>query len=194
GEFPWQVSIQSDGRHICGGTIISARWILTATHCFTKGVPSDLTVLIGVVDLDLPLEEHKPDRLILRKDFNRMTMKHDIALIMLSSPINFSDEKVPVCFPFMYDIGSWQQCWFAGWGTSSAASVASASHLLQKVQVKLISREQCLQQVSRLPENMLCAEMKRGGNADCQVDGGGPLVCSYWNTMKWFQIGIVSWG
>ncbi|RLV94640.1 hypothetical protein DV515_00013052 [Chloebia gouldiae] len=27
-----------------------------------------------------------------------------------------------------------------------------------------------------------------------QVDTGGPLVCSYWNTMKWFQVGIISGG
>lgn len=27
-----------------------------------------------------------------------------------------------------------------------------------------------------------------------QVDSGGPLVCSYWNTMKWFQVGIISGG
>lgn len=27
-----------------------------------------------------------------------------------------------------------------------------------------------------------------------QVDSGGPLVCSYWNTMKWFQVGVISWG
>lgn len=27
-----------------------------------------------------------------------------------------------------------------------------------------------------------------------QVDSGGPLVCSYWNTLKWFQVGITSSG
>lgn len=27
-----------------------------------------------------------------------------------------------------------------------------------------------------------------------QVDSGGPLVCSYWDTMKWFQVGIISGG
>jgi hypothetical protein len=34
GEIPWQVSIQAlDGSHLCGGTIISEEWILTATQC-----------------------------------------------------------------------------------------------------------------------------------------------------------------
>ncbi|XP_010121394.1 PREDICTED: serine protease 55-like [Chlamydotis macqueenii] len=190
GEFPWHVSIQSNRKHICGGTMISALWILTAAHCFAEEVPPDLTVVVGGTDLSLPLEEHKTESLILHENFDRASMQNDIALILLSSPIEFSSEKIPICLPFIHDVNTWQHCWVAGWGTTSAAS-----HVLQKVQMKLISREKCLEQIPQLMENMLCAETESpGGGGGCNVDSGGPLVCSYWNTMRWFQVGIVSWG
>ncbi|KAM6405822.1 serine protease 55-like [Pluvialis apricaria] len=194
GEFPWHVSIQSNGQHICSGTIISALWILTAAHCFAEEVPPDLTVVVGGTDLSLPLEEHKPDSLILHENFDRMSMENDIALILLSAPIEFSEEKIPVCLPFMYDINTWQHCWVAGWGTTNGAMAVPASRVLQKVRMKLISREQCLELIPELVENVLCAELEKEERGTCQVDSGGPLVCSYWNTMKWFQVGIVSWG
>ncbi|GAB0185292.1 serine protease 55 [Grus japonensis] len=167
GEFPWHVSIQSNGKHICGGTMISALWILTAAHCFAEEVPPDLTVVVGGIDLNLPLEEHKPDSLILHENFDRMSMQHDIALILLSSPIEFSNEKIPICLPFIYDINTWQHCWVAGWGTKSAVAVP-ASRVLQKVRMKLISREQCLERIPQLVENVLCAELEKGERGICQ--------------------------
>lgn len=32
-EFPWQVRILDHGKHLCGGSILSEWWILTASHC-----------------------------------------------------------------------------------------------------------------------------------------------------------------
>lgn len=85
--------------------------------------PPDLTVVVGGTDLSLPLEEHKPDSLILHENFDSVSMQNDIALILLSSPIEFSNEKMPICLPFIYDINTWQHCWATGWGTTSSGEM-----------------------------------------------------------------------
>lgn len=33
GEFPWMVHLKDNGFGICGGTLISPEWVVTAAHC-----------------------------------------------------------------------------------------------------------------------------------------------------------------
>lgn len=98
-------------------------YVYTASVLFIR--PPDLTVVVGGTDLSRPLEQHRPDSLILHENFDRMSMQNDIALILLSDPIEFSNEKIPICLPFIYDINTWQHCWVAGWGTTSAGEMLS---------------------------------------------------------------------
>lgn len=34
GAWPWQAALYRDGDFQCGGTLVHAQWLLSASHCF----------------------------------------------------------------------------------------------------------------------------------------------------------------
>ncbi|KAF3845902.1 hypothetical protein F7725_002980 [Dissostichus mawsoni] len=36
GEWPWMVSLQKNGSHVCGGTLVAEDAVLSNAECFTR--------------------------------------------------------------------------------------------------------------------------------------------------------------
>ncbi|XP_077007972.1 serine protease 55 [Tamandua tetradactyla] len=197
GEFPWQVSIQANNEHFCGGAILNNWWILTAAHCFVinKVLPTELIVVLGTNDLTSPsLEMRMVTNMILHKDFDKNSMDNDIALLLVDTPIIFNDLKVPICLPKESNHSTWHECWAAGWGWTKTGDKNSANTDLLKVPMIIMDREECSKKFPKVTKNMMCAGYRNENYDACQGDSGGPLVCTPEPGEKWYQVGIISWG
>ena len=54
GEFPWQVSIIREGKHTCGGTLISLTHVMTAAHCFADAENIlEFQVILGEYNMEV---------------------------------------------------------------------------------------------------------------------------------------------
>uniref|UniRef100_A0A8C2NPK5 Peptidase S1 domain-containing protein n=1 Tax=Capra hircus TaxID=9925 RepID=A0A8C2NPK5_CAPHI len=190
-DFPWQIRILENGSHLCGGSILSEWWILTAAHCFKSENESTLEVTHGEENLDTQnLTKIKVDKIIIHNYFDSWFFFNDIALLLLKSPLSLGVRMVPICLSEVTNIERWRNCWVSGWGTTGDTETG-----LQKVNIQLIKWETCSELMPLLTKSMLCAGDLEGGKDACQGDSGGPLVCQK-KTRKseWYQLGIVSWG
>lgn len=96
-DLPFMVSLRVKNRfdqlvHICGGSILSSKLIISAAHCtdnLRRG-PSSYRVYIG------DDEEFEINRLTPHPYYNSIFLKNDLVIIELEKPIAFSNTVQPI--------------------------------------------------------------------------------------------------
>ncbi|XP_078110078.1 transmembrane protease serine 11D [Sander vitreus] len=204
GAWPWQVSIQIQSRHHCGGTILSNLWVLTATHCFHKYlriIKSHFRVVAGLNVLSAPGDQtqiRSIREVKMHEDYDGITSDNDVTLLLLSSPFNFTDHVQPVCTPHNLThefILNFSHCFISGWG--SPYYRGRLMNRLQEAEVVLIDRITCnliTWYNGLITENMICAGLESGAADSCQGDSGGPLQCYSEDEDRFYVVGVTSFG
>nr|XP_011713044.1 urokinase-type plasminogen activator isoform X2 [Macaca nemestrina] len=207
---PWFAAIYRRHRggsvtYVCGGSLISPCWVVSATHCFINyPKKEDYIVYLGRSRLNSNTQgemKFEVENLILHEDYSADTLAHhnDIALLKIRSKegrcAQPSRTIQTICLPSTYnDPPFGTSCEITGFGKENSTDYLYPEQLKMTV-VKLVSHQKCQQPHyygSEVTTKMLCAADPQWETDSCQGDSGGPLVCSIQGHMT--LTGIVSWG
>ncbi|XP_069479301.1 prothrombin [Ambystoma mexicanum] len=218
GSAPWQVMLfkKQPQEPICGASLISDRWVLTAAHCIffppwdKNYTTEDILVRIGKhyrAKYERQIEKIAMlERIIIHPKYNwKENLDRDIALIQLKRPIGFTNNIHPVCLPTKEIVQTLMlnkhKGRVTGWGNLQEIWTSGGQALpqiLQQVNLPIVDQETCKASTKiKVTDNMFCAgyspEESVRGDA-CEGDSGGPFVMKSPYDGRWYQVGIVSWG
>jgi len=196
-EFPWIASMSLNfggavSDHMCGGTLVSAEWIVTAAHCLYKDndfktlyLPSEQEWTLmehdffSTTETKIPTIKVKVEKVIVSPEWNSQTTMGDIALIKLTKPVDLK-KYTPACLANTGDSFVGKSAWVYGWGQTSFKADMGASKL-RKLEVKVASNKECMAWSAKnsmnwdLKSSQVCAGAGSGKDA-CKGDSGGPLT------------------
>ncbi len=165
---PYFCSIMYKKRHLCGCSIISHQYVLTAAHCQVDTIPSNYKIRTG--SSRKSRGGHVRDVIDLKPhpDFSMNNLDKDFMLIKLSAPIEFDykQEKIKLADKerMIYERA---EVLTSGFGLKH--NVKESNEFLRGVVVDVSNRDKCKKAYpNMITENMFCAGSTEGLDS-CQV-------------------------
>ncbi|KAF2904503.1 hypothetical protein ILUMI_01671 [Ignelater luminosus] len=198
-QFPYQISLQYNGRHICGGALINETRVITAAHCKIKK-KGTYEVVAGIIKLKEKNEDVQRIRVKSfithpKFPFSNTVSTNDIGFLVLSEPVKLSNAVQLIGLPTYEQCESLEPVTITGWGYVDSEK-EEVSKRLRWAKLQRITNKECASNLIRLTNTaqpldstMICIVAALGkNNSACDGDSGGPLVLD--NVI----VGVVSWG
>uniref|UniRef100_A0A182PHN9 Peptidase S1 domain-containing protein n=1 Tax=Anopheles epiroticus TaxID=199890 RepID=A0A182PHN9_9DIPT len=204
GQFPYQIALLSNfaaGTGLCGGSVLTNNYILTAAHCVIQGTSTLAlggTAIIGAHNRNIqePSQQRiafSTSGIVAHPGYTPTNIRNDIAVVRLNSPITFNDRVQPIRLPARSDtrqFGGFTGT-VSGFGRTSDASQATSA-VVMFTSNPVMTNADCIARWNTAliqPQNVcLSAD---GGRSSCNGDSGGPLAVQDGGSL---QIGVVSFG
>lgn len=196
GARPYQIVLLKNGRHYCGGTIISKRWILTAAHCISDKNASIISIRAGSLDSGSGGQVIKAKQVIPHPGFGKGGMGADIGVVELASDLQFNENVSAAAIPTKAldaeAAAPGQTLTLSGWGRYDGNS-KKPSKKLREAPLKVMTQEACGREFkTKIDDGMICGQVNEKKQTGCNGDSGGPFARKV--DGKFVVFGAVSWG
>uniref|UniRef100_UPI003AAD242F polyserase-2-like n=1 Tax=Centroberyx gerrardi TaxID=166262 RepID=UPI003AAD242F len=175
GVWPWMASLQKNGTHVCGGTLVAVDYVLSSASCFSSSPnASEWTVILG------RLKQNGSNPFEVTLTVTNITMSNvtgtNVAVLHLTTLPTLSNYIQLICLDTGITFTTGTTCWVAGWG----AGEGGEEQVLQEFQASVVN---CGNASS---SDNICT----GAVTLQQGDAGGPLMCKQGDS--WTQAAVLT--
>ncbi|XP_030386317.1 trypsin alpha-3-like [Scaptodrosophila lebanonensis] len=185
---PWQVSLQANNEHVCGGVIFDKDIVVTAAHCVFQKRRSSLTIRAGSSNSSSGGQVVAVADIVIHENCSPTFFKNDISVLLLKNNLEFNKAVKSIEFANESPVDG-ATALVSGWGVIEECLQCS-SNILKGSTMKIIGRNECISNKYHYGDfvapDCICAYTR--GEGPSGRDSGGPLVSNG------KLVGLVYWG